>query len=179
MRLKESVRALIVDPDDAVLLVRFLRDGIDIGAGFWANPGGGIEPGETALEAVRRELREEVGLEVDHLGPEVWVSKVLRPMTRWDGRIDHIHLYRTPRFRPRPELSEARLRAEGIQETRWWSPEELQTSGVTFFPGALPELLKQLRRDGTPATPIDVSSPLSPTQAARSLDASSATRDKT
>ncbi|MDP2773297.1 MAG: NUDIX domain-containing protein [Nocardioides sp.] len=171
------MRALILDPDDAVLLVRFLRDGIDAGDGFWANPGGGIEPGETALEAMRRELREEVGLEVEHLGPEVWVSKALRPMTRWDGRIDHIHLYRTPRFRPRPELSGAQLREEGIQETRWWSPEELRAPGVTFFPRALPELLKHLLQEGPPTTPLDVSSPLPPARTARRLNASSRTRD--
>ena len=49
MRLRESVRALILDPDDCVLLVRFDWDGLDVEGGFWANPGGGVEPGETRL----------------------------------------------------------------------------------------------------------------------------------
>ena len=34
------------------------------GAGQWTGPGGRIEPGETAEDAVRRELREEVVLDV-------------------------------------------------------------------------------------------------------------------
>ena len=40
---------------------------LDAHAGQWALPGGRLDPGETAEEAVRRELHEEVGLD---LGPD-------------------------------------------------------------------------------------------------------------
>ncbi|WP_304626474.1 (deoxy)nucleoside triphosphate pyrophosphohydrolase, partial [uncultured Parasutterella sp.] len=33
-------------------------------AGYWEFPGGKIEPGETAEDAIRREMREELGAEI-------------------------------------------------------------------------------------------------------------------
>lgn len=154
MRLRQGVRALILDPDDHALLVRFWWEGLEDAEGFWANPGGGIEEGETRLEALQRELIEETGLVVDTLGPEVWTKTALFPMTHWDGQVDHIHLCRTERFDPVPAMSPEELAVEHIHEIRWWAPEELAESASTFAPRALPGLLRRLRRDGVPAVPL-------------------------
>lgn len=156
MRLRESVRGLVIDPDGSVLLVKFDWPGLDLPDGFWANPGGGIETGETRLDAIRRELREETGLVVDSLGPEVWTKTAHFRMNGWDGQIDHIHLYRTEWFDPAPSLSAEQLRDEGLHELRWWSPEEIAQERATFAPRSLPELLTQLHRDGTPERPIEI-----------------------
>jgi len=37
--------------------------------GQWALPGGGIEQGERMMDALRREIREEVGIEIDGVKP--------------------------------------------------------------------------------------------------------------
>lgn len=56
-----SVAGVIVDGQARmVVLVR----GREPGKGQWDLPGGFVDPGETAEEALRREVREEVGLEV-------------------------------------------------------------------------------------------------------------------
>lgn len=155
-RLREGIRGLIMDPDDHLLLVRFQWEGLDPPEGFWANPGGGMEASETRLETLQRELREETGLIIDELGPEVWTKTAYFPMTNWDGQIDHIHLVRTQRFDPAPEMTVAELAAEGVHEIRWWSPEELASSTATFAPRSLPELIMNLRRDGIPSVPIEL-----------------------
>lgn len=52
VKLRVSVRALILDENDSILLVRFAWEDLDIPGGFWATPGGGIEAGESRREAL-------------------------------------------------------------------------------------------------------------------------------
>jgi ADP-ribose pyrophosphatase YjhB (NUDIX family) len=52
---------LAVDGQGRVLLVQHRKQGVE----YWLLPGGGVEPGETMLQAARRELFEETGLDGD------------------------------------------------------------------------------------------------------------------
>ncbi|MGI8700038.1 MAG: GNAT family N-acetyltransferase [Nocardioidaceae bacterium] len=59
---RRAARLVCLDPQDRVLVLHW-RDPLD-GFPLWEPPGGGIEPGETAYDAVLREWREETGLPV-------------------------------------------------------------------------------------------------------------------
>lgn len=73
--------AAVVLRGDQVLLV---QRGREPGKGSWGLPGGVLELGETLAEGVRREVREECGVEVE-VGP---VVGVFEPMQRdADGRL--------------------------------------------------------------------------------------------
>jgi 8-oxo-dGTP diphosphatase len=76
VRLRPGARGIILDQDDRILLCRFEFNRQDGPAVVWATPGGGVEPGESLLAALRRELDEEVGLVVDHDAPHVWHQEV-------------------------------------------------------------------------------------------------------
>ena len=58
----DVVAAVITRPDGSYLLAQ--RPPGKVYAGYWEFPGGKIESGETALEALIREIREELGIEV-------------------------------------------------------------------------------------------------------------------
>ena len=152
---RRGVRALVLDPDDRILLVRFVNP--ETGEEFWATPGGGLDPGEGLEEGLRRELREETGLEDVEIGPVVWTRRHVFP---WAGRTldqsERIALVRTGSFEPRPGLTTAQLADEGVHELRWWTLGELAVSGANFAPRRIVRFLRQLLDEGPPPAPIDV-----------------------
>lgn len=64
---RPAARILLVDAQDRVLMFRFTPDDRPP---LWCTPGGAVDPGESYEAAARRELWEEVGLDLD-CGPEV------------------------------------------------------------------------------------------------------------
>jgi len=147
------VRAILLDPADRVLLVRFSFEGRIV----WACPGGGIEDGEADASAISRELDEEVGLTSFELGPLVWTREHVIPLFsgRWDGQRERFYLVRCPAFEPRPRFTREELAAENMVGMAWWTLRELLASEVLFAPRRLPELLGELVSAGPPASPID------------------------
>lgn len=122
--LRHSARALVVDSNSRVLLLRFHPSH---SGPFWLTPGGGLEGDEPYERALRRELREEVGLSNPELGPCVWIRDHTFPfrggMLRQKERYFLVHC--AP-FEVRPEFCEEQLRAEGVHGHRWWTLPELR-----------------------------------------------------
>jgi len=56
-----AVDAVVMRPDGSVVLVKRAKEPFK---GFWALPGGFVEYGERVEEAIKREVREETGLEI-------------------------------------------------------------------------------------------------------------------
>ncbi len=60
---RRAARAILIDHDRRLLLIRRTKPGREP---YWTTPGGGVEPFDASVEqAMIRELREELGAEVD------------------------------------------------------------------------------------------------------------------
>jgi len=98
-----GVRGIVYDPDaDSVFLIRHTY------VAGWHFPGGGVERGETAIGALRRELKEEGNIEIAAV-PEL---KSLH-LNRQASARDHVALYlvtgfrQTAPYKPNFEIAEA------------------------------------------------------------------------
>ncbi len=102
----------------------------------WGVPGGLLNRREDPSVAARREVREEVGLEVDLVGEPVVVV---------DARPQRVDLV----YRARPgidvDLDEVRPRSPEIAEVRWFPPDELPELQVETT-GALMALARSANR---------------------------------
>ena len=162
LRIREAARAVVLSDDTHVLLVRFEFPTATV----WAPPGGGLEPGETHVEALARELAEEAGLHDVTIGPHVWNRLHVIPFEdgSWDGQRERFHLVRVhERIEPAPTMSWEELRAERVHDVRWVPISDLgllprpdDTRPVFLRPDGFAEHVQRLLDDGPPDPPIDV-----------------------
>jgi 8-oxo-dGTP pyrophosphatase MutT (NUDIX family) len=143
-RRRDSARVVVLDAQGRVLLLETYDDVRD--ATFWITPGGGIEPGETLLEAALRELREETGLD---LAPDALLGPVAVSRGQWQFRgtplvgEDWFYAVVTDGF----ELDRSgwtELERELHRADRWWRPEELDATTEVIVPGGLGSLARSL-----------------------------------
>jgi G:T/U-mismatch repair DNA glycosylase/8-oxo-dGTP pyrophosphatase MutT (NUDIX family) len=135
---RQAVRGLVLDREGRVLLVRFEHP--VSGHAWWATVGGGIDPGETDAEALRRELREEAGLADFEIGPVVHTREATFP---WAGQLIHqherFHLIRVETHEVTPTID---LTPEGVTEVRWWTPAELAAQSEEVVPEDLLQIIR-------------------------------------
>ncbi|MHA6289324.1 NUDIX domain-containing protein [Maricaulis sp. CAU 1757] len=103
-----GVRGIVTNPDGQVVLVRHTY------VTGWHLPGGGVERGESALEALHKELQEEAG--VRPTGP-VQAVGLFANRTRFRG--DHVMVYRVSQWQAcQPDCDGE------IAEIGWFDPQQ-------------------------------------------------------
>jgi len=99
VKVTEVAAAVILQPDGRFLLGQRAAD--TFYPGYWEFPGGKVEPGETPQQALVRELREELEIEVlaaspwivrEHVYEHAHVRLHFFRVTAWRGALhDHVH----------------------------------------------------------------------------------------
>lgn len=165
MRVRKSVRLLILNDKNETLLSRY--EGLDIfEPGFerldshWEVIGGGIDEGETLLEAVKRETYEEAGLTTQDLdiGPVIWQGQ---NEVVYNGvhRTAH-HTYMLARMKR--QIAAQDIIPQGLTEEemgfmvgfKWWSAQELKTTTENIIPPMLRIELPKIISGDIPTSPL-------------------------
>ena len=82
----------IIQNDGAYLLCKMAADR-GVFPGQWALSGGGMEPGETMEQALRREIREELGDALEITAVKPWAFRDdIRVKTYADGSTEEIYM---------------------------------------------------------------------------------------
>ncbi|HEU0095315.1 MAG TPA: NUDIX domain-containing protein [Rhizomicrobium sp.] len=135
---RQAGRAILRDAAGRVLLIRFVLPNMI----FWATPGGGVEPGETLLQAVHRELQEELGIAVPLQGPVHTATGIFE----FEGElIENADTFFLGRYDGVPGLTGS-IAAESasLQEVRWWTLEEMENTPEDIFPRDLARAIRRL-----------------------------------
>lgn len=152
-----GARVLLLDRHDRVLLIH-ARDPDQPDHHWWELPGGGQDPGETLEDTAIREVTEETGIQLNDVGPYLWIRESrFHYRNRDHHRIDHIYLGRAADTTSRVATAPSENEKLGLIEHRWFRPDQLTTCPDKLIPPALPTLLHDLLTHGTPAQPVMLS----------------------
>jgi 8-oxo-dGTP pyrophosphatase MutT (NUDIX family) len=143
---RTATRGVIVTPDGRLLL-QSGQDPFDPNQPpYWFLPGGGIDPGESPVEALRRELLEECGLCDLEVGHVLWEQRAVFTFAGIDfDQDEQVLLVRVPAAVDiRPTALEL-LEAAAFRAAHWWPLEALPAIEEVIYPLDLVERLRAAR----------------------------------
>jgi 8-oxo-dGTP pyrophosphatase MutT (NUDIX family) len=139
---RPAAKVILIDNGSRVLLFRGGDPARPEGGTWWFPTGGGVETGETVVEAARREVLEETGLDLTDLGPIVAHRSA---QFMFDGQLilseEDYFVVRVPPF----DISQAgwtTVERVVMVEHRWWTLDELRVTTDTVYPEGLIDLIE-------------------------------------
>jgi len=146
--LRRTSRIVLVSPANRFLLM-MTQAPDSSGFSRWITPGGGVDPGESHVEAAHRELFEETGQRLAIVPEPVWTYEF---EVSWD-QADHTHGYAeyfvahsNEEFDPSSDFWTPEEHID-VTASKWWSLDDLRDTSDPYEPVHLPDLFSRVLRD--------------------------------
>lgn len=137
------VAAVIVNKD---LILAGRRGAHKINQGFWEFPGGKVEGGETSIQALKREIKEELGLEII---PIRLLSDTITPLNGSTIRLEaHICFLPNENEFVSTDHDQFRwLRVFELHQLIWSEPDLPAVNKLTQYPGTWKALFQNIESE--------------------------------
>lgn len=147
---RRAARVLLVDGEHRVLLQHCCDPSAPDAGSWWNTIGGGLDDGESSVQAAAREVAEETGLRV---APDALGEVVHRRLTEFSfgggdyRQAEEYFLLRTERFDATP-TAHSELEMMAVLGLRWWGRDELRSTAERVYPAELADVLEGLLLEG-------------------------------
>lgn len=145
MKIRKSARAIVINSKNQMFLFQYMFDYLEDSKAIWITPGGSLEEGESFVDALKREVYEELGVQLTKECPEVYYRNPIYTLQSGE-KVQSVEKFflvvldeNTFSFDHWTESEKKRMRAG-----KWWSVEEIEKSEEEFFSKDVVRILKEL-----------------------------------
>ncbi len=157
MQVRNSSRAIVLNKQNQIFLFRYTFDFFAEKASIWITPGGGLEEDESFEKALKRELFEELGIELTEQAQEIYYRTPLYELSNGE-KVQSEERFYLVRLDGEEFSYAGWTESENKRMTagKWWSVEEIRQSEETFFSEDILEILERLSQGEIPNEPIEI-----------------------
>ena len=154
MKIRKSARAIVINSKNQMFLFQYMFDYLEDSKAIWITPGGSLEEGESFADALKREVYEELGVQLTKECPEVYYRNPIYTLKNGE-KVQSVEKFflvvleeKSFSFDHWTESEKKRMRAG-----KWWSVDEIEKSEDEFFSKDIARMLKELASRKLPEEP--------------------------
>lgn len=157
MKVRKSSRVIVLNKENRIFLFQYQFDYLADNKAIWITPGGSLEDGESFKDALKRELFEELGVQITEPCQEIYYRNPIYTMKSGEviQSVEKFFLVTLDNesfsFEHWTESEKKRMLVG-----KWWSMEEILQSEDEFFTTDIIRIMTELSDKKIPREPQEI-----------------------